>query len=155
MQRIYIYLKQIPKKIRSNLQTRKYKKGINAIVLSIAAMSNNDKKQLTKFSKKIDDYLEGNPISIILNAETARKDKKFIVAEELYNKMLNNPDIKILICVSHPNYRKQTYDFLFNEFFSEILGSYINKNIFLKEYRQPPEQDQISEYSATSAILDA
>ena len=52
MQRIYIYLKQIPKKIRSNLQTRKYKKGINAIVLSIAAMSNNDKKQLTKFSKK-------------------------------------------------------------------------------------------------------
>ncbi len=96
MQRIYIYIKQIPKKIRSNLQTRKYKKGINAIVLSIAAMSNNDKKQLTKFSKKIDDYLEGNPISIILNAETARKDKKFIVAEELYNKMLNNPDIKII-----------------------------------------------------------
>ena len=59
-------------------------------------MSNNDKKQLIKYSKKIDDYLEDNPISIILNAETARKEKKYAVAEEYYNKMLSSPDIKII-----------------------------------------------------------
>ncbi len=85
-----------------------------------------------------------------------RKDKKkynldlFLICSLLIR---NNPDIKILICVSHPNYRKQTYDFLFNEFFTEILGSYINKNIFLKEYKQPPEQTQISEYLNKSRIF--
>ena len=60
-----------------------------------------------------------------------RKDKKkynldlFLICSLLIK---NNPKIKILICVSHPNYRKQTYDFLFNEFFNEILGSFLNKN---------------------------
>ena len=48
LQRVYLYIKQFPKKIKGNIQINKYKKGIKAIVLSIAAMSNNDKKQLIK-----------------------------------------------------------------------------------------------------------
>jgi len=85
-----------------------------------------------------------------------RKDKKkynldlFLICSLLIK---NNPKIKILICVSHPNFRKQTYDFLFTEFFDEILGNFVNKNIFLKEYTQPPEQSEISWYLNKSKVF--
>ncbi len=85
-----------------------------------------------------------------------RKDKKkynldlFLICSLLIK---NNPKIKILICVSHPNYRKQTYDFLFTEFFNEILGSFLNKNIFLKEYTKPPNQDEISSFLNKSKVF--
>lgn len=85
-----------------------------------------------------------------------RKDKKkynldlFLICSLLIK---NNPKIKILICVSHPNFRKQTYDFLFTEFFDEILGNFVNKNIFLKEYTQPPEQSEISCFLNKSKVF--
>ena len=59
-------------------------------------MSNNDNKELIFQTRKIDSYLKNNPISLIFNAESARKQRKFDLAEEQYNKMLLSPDTKIV-----------------------------------------------------------
>ena len=96
IQRIYLYFRQTPKRIKDNLKINKYKKGINSIVKAIAALSNNDDRELIAQSKRIENYLEDNPINLIIKAEAARKKKQFALAEENYNKMLTNPDIKII-----------------------------------------------------------
>ena len=44
--RIYIFFRQSPKKIRNSMVINNYNKGITSIVKAIAAMSNNDDKEL-------------------------------------------------------------------------------------------------------------
>ena len=95
-QRLYLYLRNSPKRIKTRLKEKNFEKGINAIVKAMAAISNNDQKEVVFQSKKIEQYLKNNSISLIIKAESAKRSKKFIVAEENYNKMLSNEDTKIL-----------------------------------------------------------
>ena len=65
IQRVYLYIRHSPKRIKNNLEIRNYKKGISAIVKSFTAMFNNDAKELLVQSNKIENYLKDNPISLI------------------------------------------------------------------------------------------
>ena len=109
--RIYLFFKQTPKRIKNSLIIKNYNKGINAIVSAIVAMSNNDDKELIFQSKKIENYLNKNPISLILKAESARKAKKNELAEKYFNEMLKNQQTKIigLRGLLEQNLRKQDY----------------------------------------------
>ena len=111
IQRIYLYIRHSPKRIKNTLQIRNYKKGVNAIVKSFTAMFNNDSKELLIQSNKIESYLKDNPISLILKAEAARKANKFDLAEQHYNKMLLNSDTKTLGLrgLLEQNLKKQDY----------------------------------------------
>ena len=94
--RIYIFFRQSPKKIRNSMVINNYNKGITSIVKAIAAMSNNDDKELIVQANRIDNYLKDNPISLILKAESAKKAKKNDIAEKYYNQMLQLSDTKII-----------------------------------------------------------
>jgi len=109
--RIYLFFKQTPKRIKNSLIIKNYNKGINAIVSAIVAMSNNDDKELIFQSKKIENYLNKNPISLILKAESARKAKKNELAEQYFNEMLKNSQTKIigLRGLLEQNLKKQDY----------------------------------------------
>ena len=96
IQRVYLYVRFSPRILKNNMQIRKYQKGIDAISKSITAIANNDNKELINQAKKIDYYLKDNPISLILHAESARKQKKYVIAENYYNKMLLDPNTKTL-----------------------------------------------------------
>ena len=111
IQRVYLYIRHSPKRIKNNLEIRNYKKGISAIVKSFTAMFNNDAKELLIQSNKIENYLKDNPISLILKAEAARKAKKFDLAEQHYNKMLLDSNTKTLGLrgLLEQNLKKQDY----------------------------------------------
>ena len=94
-QRIYLYIKQSPKRIKDSLKIKNYNKSFNAIIKAMAALYNNDDKELNFQSNILEKLLKNNPISIILRAEAAKKSKKFDIAENHYNTMLLNPDTKI------------------------------------------------------------
>ena len=111
IQRLYLYIRHSPKRIKNTLEIRNYKKGISAIVKSFTAMFNNDTKELLIQSDKIESYLKDNPISLILKAEAARKAKKFDLAEQHYNKMLLDSNTKTLGLkgLLEQNLKKQDY----------------------------------------------
>ena len=111
IQRLYLYIRHSPKRIKNTLEIRNYKKGISAIVKSFTAMFNNDTKELLIQSNKIENYLKDNPISLILKAEAARKAKKLDLAEQLYNKMLLDTNTKTLGLrgLLEQNLKKQDY----------------------------------------------
>ena len=111
IQRVYLYIRHSPKRIKNTLEIRNYKKGISAIVKSFTAMFNNDTKELLIQSDKIESYLKDNPISLILKAEAARKAKKFDLAEQHYNKMLLDSNTKTLGLkgLLEQNLKKQDY----------------------------------------------
>ncbi len=67
--------------------------------------------------------------------------------------ILNNPKIKILILVSNPNYRKSTFDHLFDENYEKILGSYNNKNVELISFNEPPAQELVASYLQNSKVF--
>ena len=110
-QRIYLYIKQSPKRIKDSLKIKNYNKSFNAIVKAMAALYNNDDKELNFQSNILEKLLKNNPISIILRAEAAKKSKKFDIAENHYNTMLLNPDTKILGLrgLLEQNLKKQDY----------------------------------------------
>ena len=66
-----------------------YNKGITSIVKAIAAMSNNDDKELIVQANRIDNYLKDNPISLILKAESAKKAKKMMLQKNIIIKCFN------------------------------------------------------------------
>lgn len=110
-QRIYLYIKQSPKRIKDSLKIKNYNKSFKAIVKAMAALYNNDDKELNFQSNILEKLLKNNPISIILRAEAAKKSKKFDIAENHYNTMLLNPDTKILGLrgLLEQNLKKQDY----------------------------------------------
>ena len=110
-QRIYLYIKQSPKRIKDSLKIKNYNKSFNAIIKAMAALYNNDDKELNFQSNILEKLLKNNPISIILRAEAAKKSKKFDIAENHYNTMLLNPDTKILGLrgLLEQNLKKQDY----------------------------------------------
>jgi len=96
LQRIYLFFRNYPKKIKGNMEVARYKNAFSAIVRAITAIASNDNRELITQSKRIDNYVKDNPIGLILRSEVAKKEKNFKMAEDSYNKMLLNSDTKIL-----------------------------------------------------------
>ena len=74
----------------------------------------------------------------------------FNISKEL---ILVNPNVKIAILVSNPNYVKTNYDHLFNENFEEILGAYKNSNVKLIQFDTIPKQEIVADYLKRSKVF--
>ena len=74
----------------------------------------------------------------------------FNISKEL---ILNNPKIKILILVSHPNYVKSNFDHLFDENYETILGPYNSKQVELISFNEAPPQELVASYLQNSKIF--
>ena len=74
----------------------------------------------------------------------------FNISKEL---ILVNPNVKIAILVSNPNYVKTNYDHLFNENFEEILGAYKNSNVKLIQFDAIPKQEIVADYLKRSKVF--
>ena len=74
----------------------------------------------------------------------------FNISKELIK---NNPKIKILILVSHPNYVKSNFDHLFDENYETILGPYNSKQVELISFNEAPPQELVASYLQNSKIF--
>ena len=74
----------------------------------------------------------------------------FNISKEL---ILNNPKIKILILVSHPNYVKSNFDHLFDENYEKILGPHNSKQVELISFNEAPPQELVASYLQNSKIF--
>ena len=90
---------------------------------------NEDKK----IKKKYDVITVTRKVNVKFNLDL------FNICRELIKQ---NPQIKILILVSNPNYVKSNFDHLFDENFNNILGNF--NNVELVNFREIPEQNIVA-----------
>ena len=86
-----------------------------------------------KIKKKYDVITVTRKVNVKFNLDL------FNICRELIKQ---NPQIKILILVSNPNYVKSNFDHLFDENFNNILGNF--NNVELVNFREIPEQNIVA-----------
>ena len=90
-------------------------------------------KEDKKIEKKYDVITVTRKVNVKFNLDL------FNIYRELIKQ---NPQIKILILVSNPNYVKSNFDHLFDDNFNNILGNF--DNVELVNFREVPEQTIIA-----------
>ena len=95
-----------------------------------------------KIKKKYDVITVTRKVNVKFNLDL------FNICRELIKQ---NPQIKILILVSNPNYIKSNFDHLFDDNFNNILGNF--NNVELVSFREIPEQTIVAKNLQHSKIF--
>jgi len=91
LQTFYFKTKFNFSKYRVSKMIKNKEKGYHAFVNGMIALSNKDYKKAILESKKISNYLDGNPsLSLLLKSEVFKVEKKYDELHTIYEKMIKN-----------------------------------------------------------------
>ena len=119
VQRFIFFLKQSKQKYKFYRERLVFDKGHNAFVQGMVALANRDFKKVIFESKNANKYLKDKSLSLLLTSETMKIEKKFDQLNDIYEEMLNSPNMKLLGLrgLMEQNLRAQDYHhaFLYGE----------------------------------------
>ena len=96
LQRFMFFLKQSSQKYKFYREKTTYQRGHNSFVQGMVALANKDYKRAMLESKNINKYLKEDTLGLLLRSETLKIEKKYNELNEIYEKMIQNPNTNIL-----------------------------------------------------------
>ncbi len=115
IQRIVFFFKEKYLRYKLNKELKISQKGYNSFLLGIVALFNQDYKKAILESKKISQYFKDESLGLLLQSETLKVEKKFDQLNDVYEKMLKNPNTKTLGLrgLMEQNFRAEDYHHAF------------------------------------------
>ena len=128
IQRILFFFKEKYLRYKLNKELKISQKGYDSFLLGIVALFNQDYKKAILESKKISQYFKDESLGLLLQSETLKVEKKFDQLNDVYEKMLKNPNTETLGLrgLMEQNFRAEDYHHAF--IYAEKL-LYINPKI--------------------------
>ena len=115
LQRFIFFLKQSRQKFRYNRNKKIYERGHHSFVKGMAALVNKDFKKAIIEAQNTSKYLKDESLGLLLKSETLKIEKKFNQLNDVYEKMLKNPNMNLLGLrgLMEQNLRNQDYHHAF------------------------------------------
>ena len=96
IQRIIFFFKQRFYNFKLIRQKSNYEKGYYSFTQGMIALANKDYRKAIQENKKVSYYLKDKSLTLLLQSETLKIEKKFDELEKVYEEMLQNGNTKIL-----------------------------------------------------------
>jgi len=95
-QRIIFFFQQYSLKYKFYKERTKNQKGYDAFLQGMIALVNKDFKRAVTETRNVNKYLKDESLSLLLNSETLKVEKKFNELNNIYEKMLKNEHTNLL-----------------------------------------------------------
>jgi len=115
LQRFIFFLKQSKQRYSIYRERLNYKRGHNSFLQGMVALANKDYKKAINESRNVQKYLNDESLSLLLTSETLKIEKKFDQLNNIYERMLKNPNMDLLGLrgLMEQNLRSQDYHHAF------------------------------------------
>lgn len=95
-QKFLFFLRQTSQKYKFYRKDLIHTKGYNSFIQGMVALANKDFKRALTESRNINKYFKDETLGLLLKSETLKIEKRFDELNQVYEKMIKNPDTSLL-----------------------------------------------------------